>query len=312
MNKNIFLFLLPLSLALSACGAALEANAADVSNRTIKVVATVGMVADAVKNVGGERVEVTALMGAGVDPHLYKASEGDVRALEGADIVFYSGLHLEAGLSGVLERMGDRGSVIAVTDSIERANLIAPPEFAGAYDPHVWFDVSIWMQTVPSVRDALSKLDPQHADLYRANAEKYLAELKDLHAYVQARAEELPQEKRILITAHDAFNYFGRAYGFEVRGLQGISTASESSTSDVQALADFIVEKQVSAVFIESSVPQRNVEALQAAVQAKGFDVQIGGELFSDAMGNPGTPQGTYAGMVKHNIDTIVSALKGE
>jgi manganese/zinc/iron transport system substrate-binding protein len=312
MGKSLLLLLTALVLFLSACGQALEAGVVDVSNRTIKAVTTVGMVADSVKNVGGERVEVTALMGAGVDPHLYKASEGDVRALEEADIVFYSGLHLEAGLSGVLERMGDRGNVIAVTDGVERSNLIAPSEFEGAYDPHVWFDVSIWMETVPLVRDALSKLDPQRADLYRANAEKYLVELKDLHAYVQARAAELPQEKRILITAHDAFNYFGRAYGFEVRGLQGISTESESSTSDVQALSEFIVEKQVPAIFIESSVPQRNVEALQAAVQAKGFDVQIGGELFSDAMGDPGTVEGTYIGMVKHNIDTIVTALKGE
>lgn len=312
MKRNVLFLLITLLLTLSACGPAPQAGATDLSSRVIKVVTTVGMVADAVKNVGGERVEVTGLMGPGVDPHLYKASEGDVRALESADIVFYSGLHLEAGLSGVLERMGDRGNVVAVTDGVERANLIAPPEFEGAYDPHIWFDVSIWMQTVPAVRDALIKLDPKSADVYRANAEKYLAELKDLHAYVQRRAAELPQEKRILITAHDAFNYFGRAYGFDVRGLQGISTQSESSASDVQALADFIVEKKVSAIFIESSVPKRNVEALQAAVQSKGFDVQIGGQLFSDAMGDPGTVEGSYIGMVKYNIDTIVAALQGK
>lgn len=312
MNRAIRPLLVALTLVLNACGAAPEAETADLSSRTLNVAATVGMVADAVDNVGGERVEVTALMGAGVDPHLYRASEGDVRALEEADIVFYSGLHLEAGLFGVLERMSDRGNVIAVTDGIARPKLIAPPEFEGAYDPHVWFDVSLWMETVPVVRDALIELDPQSAELYRANAEAYMAELEDLHAYVQARAAELPQEERILITAHDAFNYFGRAYGFVVRGLQGISTQSESSTSDVQALADFIVEEQVSAIFIESSVPQRTVEALQAAVQARGFDVQIGGELFSDAMGDPGSEEGTYIGMVKHNIDTIVSALRGE
>jgi manganese/zinc/iron transport system substrate-binding protein len=251
-------------------------------------------------------------MGPGVDPHLYKASEGDVRSLEQADMIFYNGLHLEAGLSGVLERMGDKANVVAITDNIERSNLIAPPEFEGAYDPHVWFNVSLWMKTAETVRDALIKLDPKSADIYQANAEKYLSELDDLHNYVQSRAAELPQEQRILITAHDAFNYFGRAYGFEVRGLQGISTTSEAGASDVQALADFIVENQVPAVFIESSVPRRNVEALQAAVQAKGFEVRIGGELFSDAMGDPGTVEGTYIGMVKHNIDTIVSALKGE
>lgn len=312
MKKQLLFLLVTLVLVVSACSPALEAGNPDLSHRTIRAVATIGMVADVVRNVGGERVAVTALMGPGVDPHLYKASEGDVRALEGADIVFYSGLHLEAGLAGVLERMGERSNVIAVTDGIERSTLIAPPEFAGAYDPHVWFDVTLWMKTVDSVRDALIRLDPGSADSYRANAVNYLAELEDLHSYVQARAAELPEEKRILVTAHDAFNYFGRAYGFEVRGLQGISTASESSTSDVQALTDFIVENQIPAIFVESSVPQRNVEALQAAVQSRGFDVRIGGELFSDAMGDPGTPEGTYVGMVRHNIDTIVSALKGE
>ena len=312
MKKILATLLFTLMLTLNACNPAPGAESIDISNKTIQVVATTGIVGDVVKNIGGERVAVTALMGPGVDPHLYKASEGDVRSLEQADMIFYNGLHLEAGLSGVLERMGDQINVIAVTDSIERSNLIAPPEFAGAYDPHVWFNVSLWMKTAETVRDALIKLDPKSADIYQANAEKYLSELEDLHNYVQSRAAELPQEQRILITAHDAFNYFGRAYGFEVRGLQGISTASEAGASDVQALADFIVENQVPAVFIESSVPRRNVEALQAAVQAKGFDVRIGGELFSDAMGDPGTVEGTYIGMVKHNINTIVSALKGE
>jgi len=312
MKKKIFLLLVTLTLILSACGPVPEAGAADISNRPIKVVATVGMVADVVKNIGGERVEVITLMGAGVDPHLYKASEGDVRAIEQADIIFYNGLHLEAGMYGVLERMGDRGKAYAITDGIDHSRLIAPPEFEGAYDPHVWFDVSLWMQTVPTVGDVLSKLDPQSAKMYRSNAEKYMAELRDLHAYVQARAAELDQEKRILITAHDAFNYFGRAYGFDVRGLQGISTVAEASVSDVQTLANFIVEYKVPAIFVESSVPRRNVEALQSAVWAKGFEVRIGGELFSDAMGDPGTVEGTYIGMVKYNIDTIVSTLKGE
>jgi manganese/zinc/iron transport system substrate-binding protein len=312
MKKRFLFILVALTLIAAACTPAPEAGADDLSNRTIQAVTTTGMVADVVKNVGGERLIVTALMGPGIDPHLYKASEGDVRAIERADVIFYNGLHLEAGLAGVLERMSDRGAVIAVSDGVERSNLISPPEFEGAYDPHIWFDVSIWMKTVETVRDALIELDPNSAGLYRANAEEYLAELQDLHAYVQARAAELPQEKRILITAHDAFNYFGRAYGFQVRGLQGISTESEASTSDVQVLADYIVKNQVSAIFIETSVSQRTVRALQAAVQSRGFEVRIGGELFSDAMGDPGTVEGTYVGMVKHNIDTIVSALKGE
>jgi manganese/zinc/iron transport system substrate-binding protein len=301
-----------LLLALSGCSPANDAPDTDLGDRTIRAVATTGIVADMVENIGGERVEVTALMGTGVDPHLYKASEGDVRTLESADIIFYNGLHLEAGLAGVLERMGDRGRVVAITDGIDRSNLIAPPEFAGSYDPHVWFDVSLWMSTAATVRDVLTELDPDHTDIYRANTEKYLTELEELHQYVQTRATQIPEGKRVLVTAHDAFNYFGRAYGFEVRGLQGISTESEASTSDVQGLADFIVERDIPAIFIESSVPQRNVEALQAAVQAKGLNVRIGGELFSDAMGDPGTEEGTYLGMVRHNIDTIVSALNGE
>jgi manganese/zinc/iron transport system substrate-binding protein len=312
MKTNLFVLLAVFILLLSACAPAPVAGETDFSNQVIEAVATTGMVGDVVKNVGGERVSVTTLMGPGVDPHLFKASEGDVRTLEEADVIFYSGLHLEAGLSGVLERVGDRLNVIAVTDGIDRSRLIAPPEFQGAYDPHVWFDVSIWMGTVAVVQGALTELDPQNAAVYQANAEQYLAELEELHNYVLTRAAELPPEKRILITAHDAFGYFGHVYGFEVGGLQGISTESEASTSDVQAKADFIVEKQVRAIFIESSVPQRAVEALQAAVQSRGFDVVIGGELFSDAMGDPGTPQGTYVGMVTHNIDTIVSALKGD
>jgi manganese/zinc/iron transport system substrate-binding protein len=231
------------------------------------------MVADTAKNIGGERVEVTGLMGPGVDPHLYKASEGDVRTLESADIIFYNGLHLEAGLAGVLERMGDTRRVHAVTDGIDRSALIAPPEFEGAYDPHVWFDVIMWMSVVEQVRDAYIELDPGSADIYKSNADAYMAELEDLDSYVQSRADEIPAEKRILVTAHDAFNYFGQAYGFEVRGLQGISTESEASTSDIQDLAEFIAENEIPAIFIESSVPQRTVEALQAAVLAKGMEV---------------------------------------
>ena len=213
----------------------------------------------------------------------------------------------------VLERMADgRTITVAVTDPIDRALLESPPEFQGNFDPHVWFDVTLWMKTVEQVRDTLAEADPGSAALYQANAERYLGELNDLHAYVLEQAKRVPADKRVLITAHDAFNYFGRAYGFEVRGLQGISTESQASTSDVQALADFITERQIPAVFVESSVPQRTIEAVQAAVRDRGFDVQIGGSLYSDAMGDPGTPEGTYIGMVRHNVDTIVGALLGE
>jgi manganese/zinc/iron transport system substrate-binding protein len=294
---------------LTACGQPSSGAQADLSQRPIRVVTTIGMITDIVQVVGGERVQVTGLMGPGVDPHLYKASEGDVIRMAEADLVFYNGLHLEAKLAEVLEKMEGRIKTVAVTDDIDRSALLAPPEFEGAYDPHVWFDVTLWIKAVEQVRDTLIEMDPEHADLYHANAENYLTELNELHDYLKAQAERVPREQRVLITAHDAFNYFGRAYDFEVRGLQGISTASEAGTADVQALAEFIAERKIPAVFVESSVSPRTIEAVQAAVRAKGFQVEIGGELFSDAMGNPGTPEGTYTGMVRHNIDTIVSSL---
>jgi manganese/zinc/iron transport system substrate-binding protein len=233
--------------------------------------------------------------------------------LQEADLIFYNGLHLEAQMGEVLERLNEFGrKTVPVTDKIDRSLLQSPPQFAGNYDPHVWFDVTLWMKAAEQVQETFLEVDPGSATTYEANAESYLAELEELHQYVLDRANTVPAEQRILVTAHDAFNYFGRAYGFEVRGLQGISTEAQAGTADVQALADFIVEKQIPAVFVESSVPQRNVEAVQAAVQAQGFAVEIGGSLFSDAMGTEGTPEGTYVGMVRHNIDTIVEALAGD
>lgn len=299
-------------LVLTGCATPVARSQEDLSRRPIRAVTTIGMISDIVRNVGGQRVQVIGLMGPGVDPHLYKATEGDVIRLLEADVVFYNGLHLEAKMGDVLERMRSRTRTVAVTDCIDRSLLLAPPQFEGAYDPHVWFDVTLWMKAVECVRDTLMDMDPGSADLYRANAQAYLAQLADLHAYVQAQAARLLPEQRVLITAHDAFNYFGRAYGFEVRGLQGISTATEAGTADVQHLADFIAQRKIRAIFVESSVSPRTIEAVQAAVQARGFNVRIGGQLFSDAMGNPGTPEGTYIGMVRHNIDTIVRALLGE
>lgn len=307
--KKLTLVVWLIALLLSACGS--EANG-DPSGK-LRVVATTGMVGDLAKNIGGDYLEVSALMGPGVDPHLYKASEGDVQLLQEADIIFYNGLHLEAQMGEVLERLNEFGTTtVAVADKVDKSLLMSPPEFAGNYDPHIWFDVTLWMQAAEEVRETLIEVDPAHAAEYEANADAYLAQLEDLHQYVLDRANSLPAEQRILITAHDAFNYFGQAYGFEVRGLQGISTEAQAGTADVQALADFIVENQIPAIFVESSVPQRNVEAVQAAVQARGFDVKIGGSLFSDAMGTEGTPEGTYVGMVRHNIDTIVDALAGD
>ena len=275
----------------------------------LTVVTTIGMITDIVRNVGGTHVEVTGLMGPGVDPHLYKATAGDVARLTSAKLIFYNGLHLESKMGEILAKMTGNTKTIAVTDDVDKAHLLTPPEFEGQYDPHLWFDVTLWMKAVEKVRNTLTELDPGHQADYEANAERYLAELAELHQYVKTQAEKVPSEQRVLVTAHDAFNYFGKAYGFEVRGLQGISTATEAGIADVQELATFIAERRIPAIFVESSVSSRSIEAVKAAVNSKGFNVKIGGQLFSDAMGTDGTPAGTYIGMVRHNIDTITAAL---
>jgi manganese/zinc/iron transport system substrate-binding protein len=311
-RKSLIISAIVLVFLVGACGQSADQPAEDLSERQIRVVTTIGMITDVAQNVGGERVSVTGLMGPGVDPHLYKASEGDVSSLSEADVIFYNGLHLEAKMGEVLEQMGSRIKTVAVTSGIDESLLLSPPEFEGAHDPHVWFDVTLWTKAVETIRDTFIEIDPGSADLYRANAQEYLGKLEELEAYVQEQTARVPEQQRVLITAHDAFNYFGQAYDFEVRGLQGISTATEAGTGDVQDLADFIAENKIPAIFVESSVPVRNIEAVQAAVQAKGFQVNIGGELFSDAMGDWGTEEGTYLGMVRHNVDTIVSALLSE
>ncbi len=308
------LVFLTLTLAgtLAGCPQANNRGSGELSARQIRVVTTIGMITDITREVGGTRVVVTGLMGPGVDPHLFKASEGDVSSLSEADIVFYNGLHLEAKMGEVLEKIGGRVKSVAVTQGIDKSHLLSPPEFEGAYDPHVWFDVLLWIKAVETVRDTFVTADPGSSDLYQSNARVYIAKLEELQSYIRDQTARIPSPRRVLITAHDAFNYFGRAYGFDVRGLQGISTVTEAGTRDVQALADLIASARIPAIFIESSVPIRNIEAVQAAVQARGFDVRIGGELYSDAMGDTGTAQGTYIGMVKHNVDTVVKALVGE
>ncbi len=302
-------------LLLAACTGG-TGNAESTGDRVdggpLRIVATLGQIADAVRRVGGDAVDVQALMGPGVDPHLYRASESDITRLESADAVFWNGLHLEAGLTGVLERIEDLGiRSVRVTDGIDRARLLAPPEFAGAYDPHVWFDLELWTVVVASVRDGLIAMDPAREAMYRSNAGTYIAEIEALDAYVRQQAETVPAGIRALVTAHDAFNYFARRYDFEVRGLQGISTESEASTADVQDLAQFISERGIRAVFVESSVPDQGVQAVIEAAGARGHAVVVGGEIFSDAMGEAGTAEGTYLGMVRHNIDTIVNGLMG-
>ena len=313
MYRPILLLLIAAFFCL-ACGKTSDQKQSkqNISERVINVVSTTGMIGDAVKNVGGDRVSVISLMGAGVDPHLYKASEGDVTRMSGADIIFYNGLHLEGKMAEVFEKMQRRIKTVAVTEKIDKTKLLTPPEFSGSHDPHIWFDVRLWMEAITHISQILQDFDPAHAESYRANTQSYLAELEALDAFARQEIARIDPAKRALVTAHDAFNYFGKAYDIEVRGLQGISTASETGTGDVQALAQFIVDRRIPAIFVETSVPPRYIEALQAAVQSRGFDVKIGGNLFSDAMGNPGTPEGVYTGMVRHNVTTIVNALTGD
>ncbi len=280
-------------------------------NGKLNIVTTTSMITDLVKNIGGDAINIQGLMGSGVDPHLYKASEGDVSKLVNADIIFYNGLHLEGKLVEVFEKMGSATKTpIALADQLDKNTLIGSDYFASNYDPHVWFDINYFKQFAEKVTTVLTEKDPENASKFKENESQYVAKLEELQNEIKQSIETLPKEKRVLVTAHDAFNYFGKAYGFEVVGLQGLSTATEAGVQDVQKLAAFIIEKQIKAVFVESSVPKRTIEALQAAVKSKGHDTEIGGTLYSDALGNAGTIEGTYIGMFKYNVNTIVNALK--
>ncbi|MCP4685660.1 MAG: zinc ABC transporter solute-binding protein, partial [bacterium] len=258
MRKAPLLTTLLFGLLVVGCGK----QSAGIADGTLQIVTTTGMITDIVGRVGGERVSVHGLMGPGVDPHLYKASEGDVGRMVEADIIFYNGLHLEGAMGEVFDKMDGRIRTVAVTEGIDDSLLLSPAEFEGAHDPHVWFDVSLWMEAVKVVRRTLIATDSTYREQFNANADSLMLELEELHQYVAAQAARVPEDRRVLITAHDAFNYFGRAYGFEVRGLQGISTAAEAGTADVQSLSTFIAEREIPAIFVESSVPPRTVEAV--------------------------------------------------
>ncbi len=286
-------------------------SAASSDDGRLRVTTTTGMVGDLVSNIGGEYVNVTALMGPGVDPHLYKPSAGDVERLSDANVIFYNGLHLEGRMTDIFESLDESGTpTYPVAELIPEDLLRRPVEFEGNYDPHIWFDVTLWKYAAQDVADHLVAEDPDNAEAYMTNRDAYLAKLDQLDAYIREQVATIPESGRVLITAHDAFGYFGQQYGLEVFGLQGTSTAAEASANDVQGLAQLIVERQVKAIFVESSVPLATIEAVQAACKASGWNVAIGGQLFSDAMGKSGTPEGTYIGMVRHNIDAIVRALK--
>ena len=314
-NTLPFLFFLCAGLMLFGSFSGCESSGASAGPKTqfdgeypIKVVCTTGMVADVVRNVAGTHVEVVQLMGDGVDPHLFHAKPGDVSRLSQADLIFYSGLHLEGKLADLFVRMARRKPTFAVTEQIDERRLRELDD--GFFDPHVWFDVSLWSETVNVVVEVMEQFDPSHADEYRNNAEAYRDTLAELHEYCKTRIAAIPEKQRVLVTAHDAFHYFGRAYGMEVKAIQGVSTVSEAGVKKINELVDFLVKRNIKAVFVETSVPERNIRSLIEGCDARNHSVKIGGELFSDAMGKPGTPEGTYVGMIRHNVKTIVEALK--
>lgn len=299
-----------LALAAGGCGGE-ESGEAGAVEGTIQATTTTTHVTDMVRSIGGEEVEVTALMGPGVDPHLYEPSQGDTEALQGADAIFYNGLFLEGQLNDLLIQISQETPTVQVTGAMPEDELLPSGDYEGQSDPHVWFDPELWVTGVDPVVEQLSEIKPGAAEDFERRGEEYEREAMEAHEYVQEQMEAIPEDQRVLVTSHDAFNYFGEAYGFEVEGLQGLSTESEAGAGDVSQLADYLEEEQIPAIFVESSVPRRNVEAVQAAAQDRGWDVTIPEQaLYADAMGEPGSEAGTYAGMLRANADTIAGALQ--
>jgi manganese/zinc/iron transport system substrate-binding protein len=300
MRRFALILSLFTSLLLAACSSSNSAaNPADAGK--LRVVATTGQIGDAVQNIAGDKVVLSTLLG-----------PGNIFTFQEADIILYNGLHLEAQIERVLDQIGagDRIRVVGVGDSIDQAQLLEWGATSGfPHDPHIWNDVRIWKQVVEVIRDTLIQADSANSADYSRNASAYLAELDELHAFIAQQAASLSAEQRVIVTAHDAFNYFGRAYGFEVEAVQGISTQSEASTADIQALAGIVLERKVPAMFVESTISPRTIEAVQAAVRAAGHEVALGGSLYSDALGAPDSAAATYIGMMRHNIDTVVAAL---
>ncbi|MDN3525850.1 zinc ABC transporter substrate-binding protein [Halomonas sabkhae] len=299
------------TLMAAACLAA-PAQAQEASPEPINAVATTGMVGDIVQQVGGECVTVTTLMGPGVDPHLYQASARDVATFQAGEMIFYSGYSLEGQLGDVLERLAETRPTIGVAPASTDVDELITTQDEYGLDPHLWMDVSLWSRIVPTVADALSQQRPACETRFQDNAEAYVAQLEGLHQWVQESIASIPEQQRILVTAHDAFNYYGRAYGIEVAGIQGLSTSTETGVADIRKMAEVVVERGVPAVFVESTISPRTVQAVIEAARQKGHEVSIGSQLYSDAMGETGTADGTYIGMLYRNTQHIVESLGGK
>ena len=303
--------------AVTGCGRTPDsASTATVSADTAgkpTIVTTSGMVTDIVREVVGDRMEVVGLMGKGVDPHLFKPTRSDIQQLMDADLVFYSGLLLEGRMTELFTQIARKGKpAFAVTEGIDESYLREPPEFAGHYDPHVWMDVSAWSECVAFVARVLSDYAPDDQEYFQANAKQYRAKLTVLEEFARDSISTIPEGQRVLVTAHDAFGYFGRAYGIDVRSVQGLTTESEAAVDDINRLVDFMVTQRIRAIFVESSVSEKNIEAIVEGARHRGWEVAIGGVLFSDAMGGEGEYEGTYIGMIDHNVTAITRALGGD
>lgn len=275
------------------------------------IVATIGQIGDLVRAVGADRFDLRVLMGEGIDPHGYRPTRSDVLMLRRAAAIFANGLRLEAQLDELLDRLARERPVVRLAERVPADSLIARPEFPGSADPHLWMDVALWRALLPFVRDELARLDPAGAPIFGERAEAYGAELDRLDRYARTVLGTVPPAARVLVTAHDAFGYFGRAYGFEVHGVQGLSTESEAGLAEIEGLVRLLVERAIPAVFVESSVAERNVQALVEGAAARGHRVRIGGRLYSDAMGPPGSYEGTYVGMIDHNVTIVARSLGG-
>lgn len=305
MKTSNILFLL-FSITLFSC-ATTEKKSAKVKPQ---IVATTGMLYDAVLNIGGNKVTAEVIMGPGVDPHLYKATQGDLSKLSNADIIVYNGILLEGKMSEILDQLGRTKTTVAAAESIPKPQLITHNDHEDAYDPHVWFDVKKWKHAVNTIGIALANYDTINGEYYKKNLNDYLIQLDSLDRYITKRIEEIPESQRILVTAHDAFGYFGEAYGMKVEAVQGMSTVSDFGLKDVINLTDLIIKNNIKSIFVETSVSSKSINAVIAGCQKEGHPVAIGGYLYSDAMGDFGTEEGTYIGMFKKNVNTIVDALK--
>ncbi len=279
-------------------------------SKPLSIVATTGMIGDAVKNITQTKAHVTTLMGPGVDPHLYKATQKDLRKITQADLVFYNGLYLEGKMAEIFKKIQKIRPIYPVSDALSTKLLLHDPEFHNNLDPHIWFDIQLWISVVQYINQVISQKDPSNKVFYQKNTEDYVKKLAKLHQYIQEQVQKIPQQQRILITAHDAFSYFGRAYGMEVKGLQGISTLAEFGLRDITNLVNFIVEKKIKAIFLETATPEKPMQAVLEGCVKKGHALKIGGALYADAMGEEGTSAGTYIGMLKKNVSTIVQSLQ--